>query len=59
MIGILLYVTASRSDVMFSVYMCARFQASPRESFESYKENIEILESYIKCWIVVSQRSKV
>ena len=29
-IGSLLYVTASRPDVMFSVYMCARFQASPR-----------------------------
>ena len=28
----LLYVTASRPDVMFSVCMCARFQASPRES---------------------------
>jgi hypothetical protein len=32
MIGSLLYVTASRSDVMFSVCMCARFQASLRES---------------------------
>jgi hypothetical protein len=32
MIGSLLYMTASRPDVMFSVYMCARFQASPRES---------------------------
>ena len=32
MIGSLLHVTASRSDVMFSVCMCARFQASPRES---------------------------
>jgi hypothetical protein len=31
-IGSLLYVTASRPDVMFSVCMCARFQASPRES---------------------------
>jgi len=31
MIGSLLYVTASRPDVMFSVCMCARFQASPRE----------------------------
>jgi hypothetical protein len=29
-IGSLLYITASRSDVMF-VCMCARFQASPRE----------------------------
>jgi hypothetical protein len=25
MIGSLLYVTASRPDVMFSVYMCAKF----------------------------------
>jgi hypothetical protein len=32
MIRSLLYVTASRPDVMFSVCMCARFQASPRES---------------------------
>jgi hypothetical protein len=31
MIRSLLYVTALRSDVMFSVCMCARFQASPRE----------------------------
>jgi hypothetical protein len=31
MIGSLLYVTASRPDVMFSVCICARFQA-PRES---------------------------
>jgi hypothetical protein len=33
MIGSLFYVTASRPDVMFSVCMCARFQASPRESY--------------------------
>jgi hypothetical protein len=32
MIGSLLYVTASRPDVMFSVCKCARYQASPRES---------------------------
>jgi hypothetical protein len=32
MIGSLLYVTASRPDFMFSVCMCARFQASLRES---------------------------
>jgi hypothetical protein len=32
MLGSLLYVTASRMDVMFSVCMCARFQTSPRES---------------------------
>ena len=60
MIGSLLYVTASRPDVMFSVCMCARFQASPREShLKATKENIEVLEAYTKCWFVVSQRSKV
>jgi hypothetical protein len=32
MIGSLLYVIASRPDVMFSVCMCVRFQVSPRES---------------------------
>jgi hypothetical protein len=33
MIRSLLYVTASRLDVIFSVCMCARFQASLRESY--------------------------
>jgi hypothetical protein len=32
MIRSLLYVTASRPDVIFSVCICVRFQASPRES---------------------------
>jgi hypothetical protein len=32
MIRSLLYVTASRPDVIFIVCVCARFQASPRES---------------------------
>ncbi|GMI69762.1 cysteine-rich RLK (RECEPTOR-like protein kinase) 8 [Hibiscus trionum] len=32
MIGSLLYLTASRPDILFSVCLCARFQASPRES---------------------------
>jgi len=31
MIGSLLYLTASRSDIMFSVCLCTRFQADPRE----------------------------
>ena len=49
-IGSLLYVTTSRPDVMFNICMCARFQASPREShLKATKENIEILESYTKC----------
>jgi hypothetical protein len=32
MIGILLYLTASRSDIMFSVCMCARFQSNPKKA---------------------------
>ncbi|XP_050908075.1 uncharacterized mitochondrial protein AtMg00240-like [Lathyrus oleraceus] len=32
MIGSLLYLTASRPDIMFNVCLCARFQANPKES---------------------------
>jgi hypothetical protein len=31
MIGSLLYLRASRPDIMLSVCMCARFQANPKE----------------------------
>ena len=33
MIGSLLYLTASRPDIMFSTCLCARFQADPKESY--------------------------
>jgi len=32
MIGSLLYLTASRPDILFSVSLCARFQSDPRET---------------------------
>ena len=32
MIGSLLYLTASRLDILFSLCLCARFQSDPRES---------------------------
>jgi hypothetical protein len=32
MIGSLLYLTATRPDIQFSVFLCAHFQASPRTS---------------------------
>ena len=32
MIGSLLYLTASRLDIQFSVCLCERFQANPEES---------------------------
>jgi hypothetical protein len=31
-IGSLLYLTASRPDIMFSVCMCARFQSNPKKA---------------------------
>ena len=35
MIGSLLYLTASRPDIMYSVCLCARFQSCPKESYLS------------------------
>ena len=32
MIGSLLYLTASRPDILYSVCLCARFQSDPRET---------------------------
>ena len=32
MIGSLLYLTASRPDIVFSVGLCARFQSNPKET---------------------------
>ncbi|KAI3827102.1 hypothetical protein L1987_01166 [Smallanthus sonchifolius] len=32
MIGSLMYLTASRPDIMFAVCLCARFQAAPKVS---------------------------
>ena len=33
MIGSLLYLTATRPDIMFSVGLCARFQSNPKISY--------------------------
>ncbi|XP_050895522.1 secreted RxLR effector protein 161-like [Lathyrus oleraceus] len=45
MIGSLLYFTASRSDIMFSVCLCARFQANPKES---HLVSIKRIMKYLK-----------
>ncbi|GKA56814.1 hypothetical protein Tco_0755886 [Tanacetum coccineum] len=45
MIGSLLYLTASRPDIMFSVCLCARFQEDPKTS---YLEAIKRIFSNIK-----------
>src|SRR5438128_7708697 len=40
MIDRLLYLIASRLDIMFSVCMCARYQANPKESYEKVVKRI-------------------
>ncbi|CAH1426641.1 unnamed protein product [Lactuca virosa] len=40
MIGSLLYLTASRPDIMFSVCNCARYQSNPREPHLTAVKNI-------------------
>jgi len=40
MIGSLLYLTASRPDIAFSVGVCARFQANPKESHHTVVKSI-------------------
>jgi hypothetical protein len=53
MIGSLLYVMALRPDVMFSVCMCARFQASPRKShLKATKRILRYLKhtQYVGLW---------
>nr|GEW86632.1 hypothetical protein [Tanacetum cinerariifolium]GEY05464.1 hypothetical protein [Tanacetum cinerariifolium] len=45
MIGSLLYLTASRPDIMFSVRLCTRFQDAPKTS---YLEAVKRIFRYIK-----------
>ncbi|KAI3771127.1 hypothetical protein L6452_02285 [Arctium lappa] len=40
MIGSLMYLTSSRSDIMFSTCLCARYQANPKESHMSAVKHI-------------------
>ena len=40
MIGSLLYLTASRPNIAFSVGLCARFQSNPKESHHTAVKRI-------------------
>nr|KYP38726.1 Retrovirus-related Pol polyprotein from transposon TNT 1-94 [Cajanus cajan] len=44
-IGSLLYLTASRPDIMFAVCLCARFQANPKES---HMKSVKRILKYLK-----------
>jgi hypothetical protein len=45
MIGSLLYLTATRSNIQFSVCLCARFQASPRTS---HRQSVKRIFRYLR-----------
>jgi hypothetical protein len=45
MIGSLLYLTATRSDIQFSVCLCARFQASPNTS---HRQAVKRIFTYLR-----------
>jgi hypothetical protein len=45
MIGSLLYLTATRPDIQFSVCLCARFQASPRTS---HRQAVKRIFKYLR-----------
>ncbi|KAM5546528.1 hypothetical protein ABKV19_002354, partial [Rosa sericea] len=52
MIGSLLYLTASRPDISYSVGVCARFQANPKEShLEAVKRIIRYVSGTVNCGI--------
>jgi hypothetical protein len=48
MIGSLLYLTMTRSDIQFTVCLCARFQASPCYSYQTtVNESLDISNTYL------------
>ena len=54
MIDSLLYLTASRPDIMFSTCLCARYQANPKEShLIAVKRIFKIPKGYTKSWYLV------
>ena len=54
MIGSLLYLCASRPDIVLSVGVCARYQAAPKESHLVAVKRI--FRYYHKIWCLVPQR---
>ncbi|GKC45432.1 hypothetical protein Tco_1063154 [Tanacetum coccineum] len=45
MIGSLMYLTSSRPDIMFAVYVCSRFQVSPKAS---HLHAVKMIFRYLK-----------
>ena len=54
MIGSLMYLLASRPNIQFSVCLCARYQADPKEShLTTVKRIIKYLKGTLKPWFVL------
>ncbi|RVW73049.1 hypothetical protein CK203_061055 [Vitis vinifera] len=51
----LLYITASRPDIAFSVGVCARYQACPKESYLIALKHI--IRKYLVAWLSKKQNS--
>ncbi|GJV28374.1 hypothetical protein Tco_1384822 [Tanacetum coccineum] len=50
MVGSLMYLTAIRPDLVFSVYMCARYQATPTKKYlESIKRVFRYRKGTVNC----------
>nr|GEX60760.1 hypothetical protein [Tanacetum cinerariifolium] len=55
MIGSLMYLTASRPDIMFAVYACARHQVTPKEChLHAVKRIFRYLKGYLKLGTIVA-----
>ena len=46
MIGLLLYLTSSRPDIVYTVCLCARFQSNPKQA---YLKSVKQILRYLKC----------
>src|ERR1044072_4931965 len=58
MLGSLLYLTASRPDIMFSVCLCARYQSNPKElHLKAVKRILRYLHGTPKCGLWYSKGS--
>ncbi|GJU24031.1 putative ribonuclease H-like domain-containing protein [Tanacetum coccineum] len=54
MIGSLMYLTASRPDIMFAVCACARFQVTPKASLKCSKKDFLVPQTSTQTRVMVS-----
>ncbi|GJX05351.1 ribonuclease H-like domain-containing protein [Tanacetum coccineum] len=55
MIGSLMYLTASRPDIMYAVCVCSRFQVTPKTShLNAVKRDLQVSQGQTKLGIMVS-----